>query len=75
MNEPESTNDVTTDEASAVVSLQTGHAGVDEAMAAINDLGDADLATHVATFEKAHDVLRGALTSPAEEDTSGATAL
>lgn len=55
-------------------SLSTGHRGVDEAMAAIGALGDADLATHVATFERAHDALRTALTSPtdvlSEEDAS-----
>ncbi|GAC1386277.1 MAG: hypothetical protein NVSMB48_24790 [Marmoricola sp.] len=48
--------------------LSTGHAGVDEAMAAIGALGDADLATHVATFERAHDVLREALNASDEED-------
>lgn len=47
-------------------SLSTGHRGVDEAMAAIAELGDADLATHVTTFERAHDALRNALTSPTD---------
>lgn len=55
-------------------SLNTGHRGVDEAMAAISALGDADPATHVTTFERAHDALRRALTSPtdvlSEEDAS-----
>lgn len=46
--------------------VSTGHPGVDAAMAAIETLGDADLATHVATFERAHEALRTALTSPAE---------
>ncbi|MGN6162040.1 MAG: hypothetical protein ACTHOG_10115 [Marmoricola sp.] len=44
--------------------ITTGHPVVDEAMAAIGALGDADLATHVATFERAHDALRAALTDP-----------
>ena len=47
-------------------SLSTGHRGVDEAVAAIGALGDADLATHVTTFERAHDALRNALTSPTD---------
>lgn len=59
------------------VGTSTGHPGIDEAMAAVEALGDADLATHVATFERAHDVLRGALTSPTdvtdEEDASPVT--
>lgn len=48
------------------VGTSTGHRGIDEAMAAVGALGDADLATHVATFERAHDVLRSALTSPTD---------
>lgn len=48
------------------VGRTTGHRGIDEAMAAVGALADADLATHVATFERAHDVLRSALTSPTE---------
>ena len=58
-------------------SLSTGYSGVDEAVAAIGALGDADLATHVATFERAHDALRAALTSPidgsGEEEAHSAT--
>lgn len=44
--------------------VTTGHAEVDEAVAAIAALGDSDLATHAATFERAHDALRAALTAP-----------
>lgn len=44
--------------------FSSGHPLVDEAMASIGALGDADLATHVVTFERAHDALRTALTSP-----------
>ena len=47
--------------------FSTGHARIDEATAAIAALGDADLATHAATFERAHDVLRAALTEPPVE--------
>ncbi|MGN6721303.1 MAG: hypothetical protein ACTHJM_01675 [Marmoricola sp.] len=53
-------------------SFSTGHAGVDEAMAEIAALGDADLATHAQTFERAHDALRTALTAPAAEADEGA---
>jgi len=50
-------------------SFTTGHAEVDQAMAAIGELGDSDLATHAATFERAHDALRRALTeAPIAED-------
>ena len=51
--------------------FSTGHPGVDEAMAAIGALGDADLATHAATFERAHETLRTALTAPAVEASEG----
>lgn len=51
--------------------LTTGHRGVDEAVAAIEALGDADLSTHVTTFERAHDALRNALTSPTDVATDG----
>lgn len=54
MNEGEDSTNVAS-------SFSTGHPGVDEAMAAISDLGDADLATHAATFERAHEALRAAL--------------
>lgn len=67
-------DDSTANPSAPSASLSTGHRGVDEAMAAIADLGDADLATHVTTFERAHDALRTALTSPtdvsSEEDAS-----
>ena len=56
-------------EGEEATTLNTGHAGVDEAMAAIDALGDADLATHAATFERAHDALREALNASDEEDT------
>lgn len=52
-------------------SLSTGYAPIDEAMAAIAALGDADLATHAATFERAHDALRTALTAPPVEADEG----
>lgn len=51
--------------------FSTGHPAVDEVMAAIGALGDADLATHAATFERAHDALRTALTAPAVEAHEG----
>lgn len=44
--------------------FSTGHPAVDEAMAPIGALGDSDLATHAATFERAHEALRAALTAP-----------
>lgn len=52
----------------AATPLRTGHAGVDAAMAAVGALGDEDLATHAATFERAHDALREALNASDEED-------
>ena len=57
-------------EGEEATNLSTGHPGVDEAMAAIGALGDADLATHAATFERAHDALREALNASDEEDTA-----
>ena len=51
--------------------FNTGHAEVDEAMAAIAGLGESDLATHAAIFERAHDVLRTALTAPLVEVDEG----
>jgi hypothetical protein len=51
--------------------FSTGHPGVDEAMAAIGALGDSDLATHAATFERAHEALRTALTAPPVEVDEG----
>lgn len=51
--------------------FSTGHSGVDEAMAAIAALGDADLVTHAQTFERAHDALRAALTAPRVEADEG----
>lgn len=55
-------------EGDEVTTLSTGHPGVDEAMAAIGGLGDSDLATHAATFERAHDALREALNASDEDD-------
>lgn len=52
-------------------SFSTGHAGVDAAMATIAALGDADLATHAQTFERAHEALRTALTAPAVDADEG----
>jgi len=52
------------DSATFGAGFTTGHAAVDEAMAAVAALGDADLATHAETFERAHEVLRTALTAP-----------
>lgn len=51
--------------------FSTGHPGVDEAMAAISALGDSDLATHAAAFERAHDALRTALTAPTVQADEG----
>lgn len=42
-------------------SLRTGNARVDEVLAGIDQLDDAEVAAHVAVFEHAHEQLRGAL--------------
>ncbi|MBD8869272.1 hypothetical protein [Nocardioides donggukensis] len=42
----------------------TGHAEVDAVLASLSGLEEAEVATHVATFEQAHERLRGALDAP-----------
>lgn len=44
--------------------VRTGHAAVDEVLVGLDGLDEADVAAHVAVFERAHEQLRGALDRP-----------
>jgi hypothetical protein len=43
---------------------RTGHETVDAVLGSLDGLDDAEVATHVAVFERAHERLRGALDAP-----------
>lgn len=47
--------------------VRTGVAGVDEVIAAVEELEDRPLEEHVGVFETAHDQLRRALDAPGDD--------
>lgn len=63
-------HDAETVDASAAVEperVRTGVAGVDEVIAAVEELEDRPLEEHVGVFETAHDQLRRALDAPGDD--------